>query len=70
MCTVGLLAFGCVVTGFFDEDSLDASSTSPSTYADCVHITFCLASWSTESEGYAKHIIWANLIRHFQLSRR
>ncbi|KAF3028108.1 hypothetical protein E8E15_008260 [Penicillium rubens] len=56
----------CVVTGLFDEDSLDASSTSPSTYTDCVHIIpFSLASWSTKSEGYAKHIIWTNLIRHF-----
>ncbi|CAG8094785.1 hypothetical protein PENNAL_c0026G06914 [Penicillium nalgiovense] len=56
----------CVVTGLFDEDSLDASNTSPSTYTDCVHIIpFSLASWSTESEGYAKDIIWTNLIRHF-----
>jgi hypothetical protein len=56
----------CVVTGLFDEDSLDASNTNPSTYTDCVHIIpFSLASWSTESEGYAKDIIWTNLIRHF-----
>ncbi|KAJ5618174.1 hypothetical protein N7537_003288 [Penicillium hordei] len=56
----------CVVTGLFDEDSLDASNTSPSTYTDCVHIIpFSLASWSTESEGYAEDIIWTNLIRHF-----
>ncbi|OQE38495.1 hypothetical protein PENCOP_c008G08317 [Penicillium coprophilum] len=48
----------CVVTGFFDEDSLDAGSTSPSTYTECVHIIpFSLASWSMESEGYAKDII-------------
>lgn len=56
----------CVVTGLFDENSLDASSTSPTTYTECVHIIpFALASWSTESEGYAKDIIWTNLIRHF-----
>lgn len=56
----------CVVTGLFDEDSLDTSNNSPSTYTDCVHIIpFSLASWSTESEGYAKDIIWTNLIRHF-----
>ncbi|KXG46262.1 uncharacterized protein PGRI_051180 [Penicillium griseofulvum] len=56
----------CVVTGLFDEDSLDASNTSPSIYTDCAHIIpFSLASCSTESEGYAKHIIWTNLIRYF-----
>ncbi|KAJ5753568.1 uncharacterized protein N7511_007721 [Penicillium nucicola] len=56
----------CVVTGLFDEDCLDTSNTSPSTYTDCVHIIpFSLASWNSESEGYAKDIIWTNLIRHF-----
>ncbi|CAI7657886.1 unnamed protein product [Penicillium glandicola] len=47
----------CVMTGLFDEDSLDASNTSPSTYTACVHIIpFSLASWSTEPEGYAKSL--------------
>lgn len=56
----------CVVTGLFDELSLDESSTSPTTYTACMHIIpFALASWSTESEGYAKDIIWTHLIRHF-----
>ncbi|KAJ5971551.1 uncharacterized protein N7479_001469 [Penicillium vulpinum] len=55
-----------VVTGLYDEYSLDASSTSLSTYTECVHIIpFSLAWWRTESEGYAKDIIWTNLIRHF-----
>jgi hypothetical protein len=56
----------CIVTGLFDESSLDANNTSLSTYTDCVHIIpFSLASWSSEPEGYAKHIIWTKLIRHF-----
>lgn len=58
----------CVVTGLFDYDSLDPSDTRPSTcvYTECVHIIpFSLSSWSTESEGYTKNIIWTNLIRHF-----
>jgi hypothetical protein len=56
----------CVVTGLFDEISLDASSTSPTTFTECVYIIpFPLVSWSTESEGYTKVIIWTNLIRYF-----
>ncbi|KAJ5124344.1 uncharacterized protein N7515_008169 [Penicillium bovifimosum] len=58
--------YKCVVTGLFDEESLDASSTSPTTYTGCIHIIpSSLASWKSESEGYAKDIIWTNLIRHF-----
>ena len=50
----------------FDEDSLDANSSSPTAYTGCVHIIpFALASWRTESEEYAKDIIWTHLIRLF-----
>jgi hypothetical protein len=46
--------------------SLGASSSSHTKITECVHIIpFSLASSSTESEGYAKDIIWTNLIRHF-----
>lgn len=55
-----------VVTGLFHDDSLDVSSTSRSTFTECVHIIpFSLASWRTESDGHAKDIIWTNLVRHF-----
>ncbi|KAJ5179009.1 hypothetical protein N7492_002219 [Penicillium capsulatum] len=60
----------CVVTGLFDEDSLDANSTSATTYTECVYIIpFALASWRTDSEAYAKDIIWTNLIRYFPAIR-
>ncbi|KAJ5686654.1 hypothetical protein N7536_009273 [Penicillium majusculum] len=56
----------CVVTRLFDEHSLNPSDTSPSIYTEFAYIIpFSLISWSTESESYAKHIIWTNLIRYF-----
>ena len=47
-----------IVTGVFDNDSLNLSDTSPLTYTEYVHIIpFPLISWSTESKGYIKNII-------------
>ncbi|KAJ5734493.1 hypothetical protein N7493_003279 [Penicillium malachiteum] len=58
----------CVVTGYFDEDSLDPSSTRTTVYTECVHIIpFALASWRMDSEEYAKNIIWTNLLRYFPI---
>ncbi|OQD62410.1 hypothetical protein PENPOL_c012G10814 [Penicillium polonicum] len=53
----------CVVTGLFDEDSLDASSSSPTIYTECVYII----PFALKSEGYTKDIIWTNLIRYFPI---
>ncbi|CAG8268724.1 unnamed protein product [Penicillium salamii] len=56
----------CAVTGFPDEELLDPSIKTRTAYTDCVHIIpLALSSWSTESEGHAKDIIWTNLARHF-----
>lgn len=56
----------CAVTGFPDKEILDPRIETRTAYTDCVHIIpLSLSSWSTESEGYAKDIIWTNLARHF-----
>ncbi|KAJ5723432.1 hypothetical protein N7488_001467 [Penicillium malachiteum] len=58
----------CVITGHFDEDSLDPSSTRSTVYTECVHIIpFALTSWRIDSEEDAKSIIWTNLLRHFPI---
>ncbi|CAG8147209.1 unnamed protein product [Penicillium olsonii] len=56
----------CVVSGLFEEASVDRNSTEPITLTECVHIIpFSLASWHSRSENHAKDVIWTNLIRHF-----
>lgn len=60
----------CVLTGYFDEVTLDKRSTQPSALTECVHIIpFSLATWSTAAEAHGKDIIWTNLIRHFPIIR-
>lgn len=57
----------CVVTGSFDENSIDKNDTTTQVaITECAHIIpFSLGTWKNDRDEESKHIIWVNLNRCF-----